>query len=250
MHISIAEEITTRFSSALFVFGKVLRFIFFMVFLLALVNKTNGIAGYSQNQIVIFFLIFNFIDISTQLFLRGIYLFRPKVVSGEFDYYLVKPMSPLFRVLAGNTDFMDLITLIMLIIYGILFIIGSSIVITTQQLTFFGLMLIVGWIIALSLHILVAGVGVITTEVDHTIWIYRDLSMMARIPVDVYAAPVREILTFVIPIAVMITFPAKALLGLLSPGWVLFSLLLTSCFLFFSLRFWKYALSQYASTSS
>lgn len=249
-HISFADEITTRFSSMLFVIGKTLRFVFFLIFLFTLVNHTGGLAGYSKVQVVIFFLVFNLVDTIAQLFLRGIYFFRSQVVSGEFDFFLIKPMNPLFRVLAGYTDFLDFVTLIGLVGYMIWFIRSELPQTNGTDLVGFGIMLMLGLTLALAMHIIVAAVGVVTTEVDHTIWSLRDLTLMARVPIDIYVSPIREILTFLIPIAVMITFPAKALLGLLSPGWVVFSLFLVTCFLLFSLRFWKYALSQYSSASS
>jgi len=39
-----------------------------------------------------------------QLLFRDVYRFRPKVVSGDFDLILVKPINPLFRVLLGGAD--------------------------------------------------------------------------------------------------------------------------------------------------
>lgn len=249
-HVSFARELATRFSSLLFFSGKILRFGFFLLFLFSLVNRTGGIAGYSKEQIVIFFLVFNIIDITAQFFMRGIYLFRPLVVSGEFDHYLAKPISPLFHILSGHADLMDLFTLIMLIGYFWWFLSVAPIAISVTGILLFMVMVTGGLIIALAFHIIVAGIGVITTEVDHTIWIYRDLSQMARIPVDVYAQPVRVALTYFFPVALMLTFPAKALFGLLSPPTIIVSLGLSLGFLWLSFRFWHFALSQYSSASS
>lgn len=247
-HVSFATNVATVFSSILFLAGKILRFVFMLIFLLGIVNAAGGIAGYNRIQSIFFYLTFNLIDILAQLFLRGVYLFRQKVVSGEFDYYLIKPVNPLFRALGGNADLLDLITLIPLMIYMGRLV--SEMRIGWLDIMLFLFMLMMGFLLSLSFHILVAALGVVTTEVDNAIMFYRDLTAMGRVPVDIYATPIREILTFIIPVAVMITFPAKALMGLLSMEWILFSLFMVFCFLFFSLRFWKYALSQYSSASS
>lgn len=249
-HVSFARELATRFSSLLFISGKILRFVFFLLFLFGLVSRTGGIAGYSKEQIVIFFLVFNIIDITAQFFMRGIYLFRPLVVSGEFDHYLAKPISPLFHILSGHADLMDLFTLIMLVGYFWWFLSVAPIAFSIDSILLFIALVIGGLIIALAFHIIVAGIGVITTEVDHTIMIYRDLSQMARLPIDIYAEPVRVALTYFIPIALMITFPAKALFGLLSPLAITVSLGLSLTFLWLSLKFWHFALSKYSSASS
>lgn len=249
-HISFAEQLATRFSSILFLIGKIARFALFLIFLISLTARSGGLSGYTKDQAIVFFLVFNLADILTQLFFRGVYFFRQKVVSGEFDFYLVKPMNPLFRILAGYTDFLDLITLFALAGYAAIFFNASSLIITPQNAVLFIVMLILSFLIALAIHIIVVAIGIITTEVDHTIMIYRDLTQMGRIPIDVYTQPVRVALTYLIPIAVMISVPAQALLGLLSPISIFISLFLVSCFLFLSLRLFRYSLSQYSSASS
>ena len=249
-HISFSEQITTRFSSILFLFSKTLRFVFFLLFIFSLTARIGGLAGYNRDQIIIFFLVFNFVDIATQLFFRGVYFFRQKVVNGEFDFYLVKPMSPLFRIMAGYTDFMDLITLFALIIYGVKFIAVSGIVLVPTTVFLALLTIIFSFLISFSIHVWVVAIGILTTEVDNAIMVYRDLTSMARFPVDVYSAPVRIFLTYIIPVAFIMTVPAQALLGLLSPLSIFISLLIVFCSLFSAFRLWRYALSQYSSVSS
>jgi ABC-2 type transport system permease protein len=73
---------------------------------------------------------------------------------------------------------------------------------------------------------------------------------MGRFPVDIYKQPLRNIITFIIPIGIMITFPAKALMGLLSPQWIVLSFTIAAVLLMISLTFWRYALRQYTSASS
>jgi len=249
-HISFAEQLATRFSSILFLIGKIARFALFLIFLVSLTGRSGGLAGYTADQAIVFFLVFNLADIMTQLFFRGVYFFRQKVVSGEFDFYLVKPMNPLFRIMAGYTDFLDLITLFALAVYAFAFFENSSLIITHANLILFIIMLILSFLIALAIHIVVVSIGIITTEVDHTIMIYRDLTQMGRIPIDVYAQPVRLALTYVIPIAIMITVPAQALLGLLNYKTIFISLFTVLCSLLIAFRLFRHALSQYSSASS
>lgn len=251
-HASFAQQLATKFSSLLFLIGKTARFLFFLMFLFSLVGHTNGLAGYTRDQIAIFFFVFNIIDITSQLFLRGVYFFRQKVVTGEFDFYLVKPMQPLFRILAGFTDLLDVVTLVALLFYFWYFLVTSHVIdgISVMSIAAFAVTLIFGNLLALAFHIIVVSLGIITTEVDHTIMIYRDLTQMARVPTDLYAAPIRIFLTYIIPVTIIFAIPSKALLGLLTPGWFALSLLIVFCSLFLSLRFWKYALSQYGSASS
>ena len=249
-HISFAEQLATRFSSILFLIGKIARFALFLVFLVSLTARSGGLSGYTKDQAIVFFLVFNLADIFTQLCFRGVYFFRQKVVSGEFDFFLVKPMNPLFRIMTGYTDFLDLITLFALAVYSFAFFKNSSLIITPANLILFIVMLVFSFLIALAIHIIVVAIGIITTEVDHTIMIYRDLTQMGRIPIDVYAQPVRIALTYLIPIAIMITVPAQALLGLMTYKLVFISLFTVLFSLFAAFRLFHHALSQYSSASS
>lgn len=248
--LSFSEVLSTKVSALLFITAKTIRFIFFFFFLLHLVGNTGGLLGFTRDQAVLFFLVWNVVDITTQLFFRGVYFFRQKVVNGELDFYLVKPMNPLFRIVTGQTDLLDLTTLLMLLAYIAWFLPGSSIVMTPQSLFLFVMLLVASFLIALALHIIVVAIGVIALEVDHSIMIYRDVTQMARFPIDIYTEPLRSILTFALPVAIMFTVPAKALMGLVSFPIVFLSLLLTAFFLLLSLRLWSYALTKYSSASS
>ncbi len=248
--LSFTVDVTNRFAAILFLAGKLLRFLFFLFFLILLVSRTKTLAGYDVNQVVFFFLTFNLVDIIVQLFLRGVYHFRSLLVTGNFDFILLQPIHPLFRSLASHTDVLDLMTLIPLVSYMIWFLASGKIVIALPGVIFYLILIICSFLIASAIHIMVLAVGVLTTEVDNVIWIYRDLSGMGRIPIDVYREWLRNFLIFVVPISVIMTFPAKALMGLLSWPWVIFSLFLAAVLLFLSLRFWNFALKKYSSASS
>lgn len=239
----------SRFSALLFLGGKILRFVFFIIFLLALFSHTTFIANYNLTQALLFFLTFNLIDTATQLFFREVYRFRQLVVSGDFDLVLVKPMNPLFRALAGGADPLDLLMLIPYVV-AIILTAGRLNNITFVEILFYLALLLNGFLIATGFHVLVLALAVVTTEIDHAIMIYRDLTSMGRVPVDIYREPLRSIITFVIPVGIMITFPVKALLGLISPAFVLVSFAIGGVFLFVTIRIWNYALSFYTSASS
>jgi len=244
--LSFQSLTATRGASLMFIAGKLIRFFFFIWFLIILENQIQKVAGYTLNQLIIFFLVFNLFDLFGQLFFRGIYWFREDVVSGNFDFNLIKPINPLVQILTVHTDFLDLP--LFLIVIGVL---GKYMVtLPVANLFAFALVSISGMILVTAFHIFVAALGVITTEVDHTIMVYRDLTAMARVPVDIYTDAIRALLTFVIPIALIFTFPAKALLALLSINWIIFSLIVSSIVFWLSLKLWRYALTQYSSASS
>jgi len=246
---SFMSGFLTRLNAAVFLIGKILRFVFFLVFLVTLFGRTEHLAGYTGTQIIFFYLSYNLVDTVSQLLYREVYRFRPLIVSGDFDFALTKPMNALFRALLGGADPLDMF---MLLPYGaaLVYTAGRLGHITTWNIVLYTVLLVNGLFIATGFHILVLALGIIATEVDHAIMIFRDVVSMGRIPTDVYREPLRSVLTVVVPVGIMMTFPVKAMLGLLSPPGIALAVAVGVVFFLFCLRIWRYALSQYSSASS
>lgn len=241
--------LTSRLGAVTFIFGKLIRFTSFLFFLWIIGSRTKLVSGYTLWQMILFFLTYNLIDIIAQLFLREVYRFRNYVVKGDFDYFLTKPFSPLFRSLFGGIDVTDL-PLFVFSLIGVI-IAGYHIQGITLYSIFFYIILVGNaLVIALAFHILVLAIGVVTTEVDNMIMLYRDITQMGRVPIDFYTQPIRSILTFIIPVGIMMTVPAKALIGTLSIQIILASFIISILGLVISLWLWKKALANYSSASS
>lgn len=246
---AVMADLTHLGSVVLFLFGKVVRIAVFAIFLLLLFSGKRSLAGYSLPQALIFYLTFNLIDTITQIFLRGAYFFRRLVIAGNLDFILVRPLSPLFLVLFSHTDVIDFV-----VFWPIFFLLARSLShlpgLNPGNLIFYVLLVFSGLLVAASFHILVISLAITTYEVDNALMIYRDLSSLGRVPIDLYREPLRFVFTFVLPIGIMMTFPVKALLGLLSPPVAILSVFISLVFFAFSLRVWHGSLSLYASASS
>lgn len=239
----------SRFGAIVFLIGKFLRFGFFLLFLVLLVAKTKGIAGYSFWQVLFFFATFNLLDSIPQFLWREVYRFRTYVMRGFFDYIITKPVSPLFRCLFGGSDMLDLFILVI----SIFFVIYTGIHIdgvTFGRVLLYILLILNTLVISISFHIFVLAIGILTTEVDNAIMLYRDLTQMGRVPINVYQEPIRGILTFVIPVGIMMTFPAKALMGFLSFWNIIVAGIFACLFFGLSILLWRFSLRRYASVSS
>lgn len=246
---SFQRQLVVRWAVVVLLLGKFLRFFIFTFFIVTLVSKTNALAGYSLNETIFFYLTFNLVDITAQLLFREVYRFRPTVVNGTFDFSLIKPINPLFKSLTSGPDILDFITLIPLIGAIIYFmnILGVSNIINIST---YLLLVGIGFLIGLSFHIFVLSLGVVTTEIDHAVQVYRDITSMGRMPIDIYREPIRGVLTFVIPVGIMMSFPVKSLLGILSPLLIIYAVVFALTFFFLSLKAWTWAIQQYSSASS
>lgn len=238
----------SRLGVILLLSGKVIRFLLFFLFLYIITTKTKALSGYNTSQVIFFFLTFNLVDVLSQMFFREVYVFRPQITTGNFDLVLSRPVNPLFRSLLGRVDILDLITLPPLVILSI--VIGAKLSPTVLSSTAYLILLFNGLLLAGSFHIIVLALGILTTAIDHTIMIYRDLTGMGRIPIDFYKEPIRGILTFAIPVGIMMTLPAKVLMGIFDWKIILYSFLFSLFTFLLSLYFWRWALKNYSSASS
>ncbi len=247
--MSLQAQLTYRLGSAGFLLGKIVRFVFFFAFVAAVFRRTDRVAGYTLEQTALFFLTFNVVDMVAQVFFRGVYNARRVVNEGDFDFYLIQPVSPLLRMVCSSVDALDAATLVPVLALTCVLLrrlpgagwLGAA---AYAALTLNALALV------FAVHVAVAALAVRTQELENAVWIYRDVMFMGRFPVDVYAFPVRLALTFAVPVAVMTSFPAKAYLGRLSPAWIAYAFALGAGATAAALAFWRSSVARYASSSS
>ncbi|MGB9706920.1 MAG: ABC-2 family transporter protein, partial [Microgenomates group bacterium] len=144
---------------------------------------------------------------------------------------------------------LDFITLVPLWVYFLWFGFSHHLF-DAGSFVLFLILFVASLVLAFALHLFIGSVCLLTTSIDPLVWIYRDLANMGRFPTDIYTKGIQAILTFTIPVVILITVPAKALMGLLSWQWVGLAFLISGIFLLASLKFWQYALSRYSSASS
>jgi ABC-2 type transport system permease protein len=247
---ALQEAFINRATNALFLIGKIIRLGMSLLLLFLFRQQISDFAGYTPDQVVVFFLTYQLLDVTVQVFYRGVYIFSNLIRTGEFDFALSKPINPLFRALVGKPDIDDAIFLIPTLALSFYIVSTLDLTISISSAVLFLALLINSFLIATGLHILVLCLALVATEVESAIWLYRDVSRLGQFPVTIYMELLRFALFFLIPIGFMITVPVEILLNR-EPS---YSILLTSVvgigFFFASLRLWQFSLKHYSSASS
>ena len=179
--------IESRLNSIFLVSGKLIRFTFFFIFIVALLGKTQTLAGFTLYQALLFFMTFNLVDIASQFLLRGTYAVRSMIDRGQIDQFLTQPINVLFRVASDTIDLLDLTTLVPVLIVLSIVIVRLGTPITLASFLLYLLLCANAILIALAIHVIIIGISIITQEMSSEIWIYRDLMTMGRFPVDIYS---------------------------------------------------------------
>jgi ABC-2 type transport system permease protein len=239
-----------RLAAVFFIVGKLFRLFSAFLFIYVIISKTHALVGYTLPQAVLILALFNFNSTFSQLFFRGVYLFRQKIVNGDFDFYLLNPLSELFYSLFSYTDPLDLLLIIPYggIVFWAWHYAGYSYSILNILLLL--VTLIISSLFVFSLHVIVVSIGIRYLEVDNTIMLYRDLEKMAAYPIEIYGRVGEFIFTYLLPFTLLATTPARFIFGLSPSSLLLYFLPLSLVFVFSSLSFWRHSLKSYSSASS
>lgn len=247
---AVGSYLSNRIDSFCYFIGKLTRFIFFLILIYSIFRFTNTLAGYTKYEVILFFLTFNLMDVLAQAFFRGIYYFKNDIRSGNFDYIISKPINPLFYSLSRMTDILDIIFLAPVVILIIFTIIKLSIIITLTNILFYLFFIFLGMIIILGIHILSACVTIWTIESENFIWFYRESMTIGRFPPEIYSPAVQFIFIYIMPIIVIVAFPTKVLLGLLTFKAGIIAFTVAILFFIVSILLWNVSLKHYSSASS
>ena len=151
------------------------------------------------------------------------------VQNGTLDFILLKPFDS------------------QLWLFGV---IKTGSIITLAVLLVSFLMLISSLLILYSLWFLIATTSIWFVRVWNANEVLRSTLAAGRYPISAYPDSLRRVFTFVLPIAFLTTVPAEALLNIITVKTVTLSIFISTICLYFSRRFWTFALRYYTSASS
>lgn len=245
-----SQVANARGAAIVFILGKVFRLVTAFAMVYIIVGRAKALAGYNLQEAVFILAVFNLISTISQLFFRGVYMFRQKVQDGTFDFYLLNPLSELFYSLFSYTDPLDLLLVIPYTFVMLWAWLVAGYTISAVSLLYLFIAILIALVIVAAIHILVISIGVRYMEVDNTIMLYRDLERMAAFPVSMYGRIGEAVLTYILPLAIMATVPANLIFNLANP----YSLVLFSVIALIELKlalwYWHRSLLTYSSASS
>jgi ABC-2 type transport system permease protein len=173
-----------------------------------------------------------------------------QIRSGSFDYILLKPIDAQAMVSASRYEPWK--------IFDVLFAIGLAVYAfalrhsapSPADLALGLALLATGALAMYGLWIMCAALAFWVGRLDNLIYLLGAIFDTARWPVAVFPGVWRLFFTFVIPVAVMTTFPAMALLGMLQLREVVGALVGAVILLALGRLVWRAALRSYTSASS
>lgn len=214
-------------------------------------GATNGVAGWSFPEamlVVAWFtalrgLLEGMIAPSLQALVEGIR-------SGTLDFVLLKPADAQFLVSTAKFEVWRLIDVAAAagIIAWAFARMGRA---PEPHHTALALALIgAGALVLYSVWILVVSAAFWVVRLDNLTYLFNSILDFARWPVSVFKGAFRVVFTLVIPLALMTTYPAEALLGRIEARTAALSIAGALAFALASRLLWTRAIGRYTSASS
>jgi ABC-2 type transport system permease protein len=111
-------------------------------------------------------------------------------------------------------------------------------------------MLLGALLVLYSIAILVVSIAFVAVRVDNLLYLFQSVFDVARWPSTIFRGALAVVFTFVLPLALMTTYPALALLGKLQPATALGALAGTVAFAAAARLAWRASIGKYTSASS
>lgn len=113
-------------------------------------------------------------------------------------------------------------------------------------------LLLLGCAVAIlyALWILAVSAAFVVVKIDNLSYLFVSLYDVARWPISVFRGWLRALFTFVVPLAILTTFPAEALLGRLDPARAAAAVAGAAAFTLAARWVWLRSIARYTSASS
>lgn len=223
-----------------------------VVFIQLIFNNIPSLAGWSFYEILF---IYGFAQIP-----RGIdhvltdnlwMLSGNIVVQGNFDRYLIRPLNPLFQLVAERFQpdgFGE-------IIIGLILVVTSysklNIKLTFLNLVLMIIVIIFASFIYTAIKLAVASIAFWVKFAQSYLFMTYQLSSFAKYPMGIYPKAISGILTFIIPFAFTGYFPGAYFLGKVSFFYgIILTLLISVISIFIAYCIWLKGMKRYESSGS
>jgi len=223
------------------------------VFMISFIySRIKEIAGWSREELFLLLGTYNIVwGIFFGLFIHNLGQVNNYINSGELDLFLTKPVNSQFMVSFRNhIDFGEASTFV----FGIILVIFSlgkiGIAVSALDAILYSLLILGSVILSYSLWLISVTFSFWFGRIREIHEVFISVFAIVKYPIDIFPNQIKWLFTYFIPLAVLVTFPARFLIKTIRPEFLLFSFTVSFFVLFLSGLFWKFALKRYQSASS
>lgn len=212
---------------------------------------TSLLGGWDSSQIMVFVGTYLLIDaINMTVFSSNLWWLPYYINRGDLDYYLIRPVSPLFfltlREFSANS-FMNLLIAASFFVYAVTQLPGTH---SPGEFLSFLLLIINGAVLHACLQLLTILPVFWTHSARGFVDLFYTLGLAMERPHRIYTGFMRIVFTTILPFSLVASFPAQLFLEGPKAETLVHLTLVSVSFWFIVSAFWKLGLKSYASASS
>ncbi|MEN9933792.1 MAG: hypothetical protein RLZZ387_371 [Chloroflexota bacterium] len=213
-------------------------------------TQTETLAGWRLEEVIVLLGLFQVMSGLLEAFIEpNLSWFVSKVISGELDDLLLKPVPSLLMVSMGSCQPWALVQ----VVVG-LAVVAAGLAPLAESVTASGvlsalLVLAAGAVVTWASRVVLASLAFWAPGMDPTV-LYHAFWQLGRYPLSVYHPAVQRLLTWVVPVAFITSVPAAALTRGGSPALVLGSIVAAAGAALVALWVWRRGLRRYTSATS
>ncbi len=250
--LAIMMETEYRASFVLEIVVEVAFFVVTLIGVFVIYGNVQEVAGWHKSE---FLVLIGLNMVFSELILGLAFIFNlrnlpTKIVKGELDLVLTKPVNSQFAVSLWRPYFASLPSLVAGLAVMWWGIKTGGILLDWQNLLPFTVIFGAGIIMAYSIGMIITTLLMWLVNASPLPMLAQQLLFMAQNPYSVFSGIWKILFLTLIPIAFMVSFPVQALLGDYHWWQGPIAILLAIIFLKLSNMFWNFALKHYASASS
>ncbi len=169
---------------------------------------------------------------------------------GTFDFVLIKPVNSQFMASLRHLSIWKLADVAMGLGICVYAMARLALAPSIADLVAAAGFVLCGTVILYSIWLMMVTSAFWFVRIDNISELFTAIYETGRFPVSVYPSWMRGVLTFVVPIAFITTFPAAAILGRAKPLLLSVAFLLAAGLFCGCVCFWRFAVRRYSSASS
>lgn len=169
---------------------------------------------------------------------------------GTLDFVLLKPADAQFLVSTAKFEVMNFVDAAAAVALALWALARLHLVPTAGQVGMALILTLAAGALLYALAILVIAAAFYVVRLDNLIYLFNSVFDAARWPSKVFRGVWHFLFTFIIPLALMTTYPAEALLGRLSASTAVAAFAGAALFFWLARLVWRRAIGHYRSASS
>lgn len=211
---------------------------------------TESFAGWSKSEVILLLLTF---QLSTEIVASlggSLYRFSEHVRTGQFDFYLVRPIDPQFIATFGRPDVKNILHVLANILPYVYLLIKNPPAIQLAHVPLYIYFVVLANILWISMKVIAVTCNFWWQKLDNLPNLLYNIISLGKYPMTMFPRKVQAAFHTFLPIAFIAVVPAQALQGKTTTLHLMLGTLIAIFIATLSRVFWNIAIKSYASASS